>query len=92
MKRNTYKTKLDITDVISGRLNLQTVQKTMVTNFGVKKPTLSYLSTADFLTQYHTWEPETKDSFLNLLGGPVNYERTKWFIGKLSKNTPYILK
>lgn len=72
--------KYDIKTVIQSRLQLQTVRKSLLSNFGIKDPSLDKIIDLDFLSRFNTWDEQKRTGFILELGGPVNVEKTQSFI------------
>ena len=71
----------DIENIIEQRLALQSTEKALSANFGIKDNRI----VLDRRTLYHVlnrMDATKKKKFLSLIGGPANYKRTEKYINK----------
>ena len=74
--------KLNIEQVITGRLQLQNTERALTSNWGLNVSTIKDLQSPGFIKKWASWNDEKKRSFAHLLGGPINEARTLKFIEK----------
>lgn len=81
--KNKYIT-YNIEDVIKANLETQTVQRTLKEKFGLLKSSLDVLTNKKYISNYTYWPEEKKKEFITIIGGKVNFKKTKYFIeGKI---------
>lgn len=79
--------KLEVTEVIKQRLNLQSVNRRISDNYKITAPSLDKFTKSDFLRQFNSWADDRKTSFLIELGGPTNIKRTRnWIFNLINKS------
>jgi len=86
---------INITHVIRERLQLQSNREILHRKFNIKTPDLITVTKPSFLVnEFSKWDDFKKKSFLIILGGPTNINKTDYFIKNLIKkyNKPVILK
>lgn len=86
MKTRLHTRKLEITEIINQRLNLQSIQRKISNNYKIVVPSLDKFVQPDFLKQFSGWADDRKTSFLIELGGPTNIKRTRNWIFRLLEN------
>lgn len=80
--RNKYMS-FAIDSIIQANLELQTTQREL-TKFGFKSFSFKVFENPNFLNRYNSWDEDKRSSFLKLIGGTVNFKKTKFFIESLS--------
>jgi hypothetical protein len=81
-RKNHSEPTVNIEFVLKDRLKLQTNQKLLTQKFNITPDFIS-ITRPNFLLNYKTWPVEKKNEFINLIGGPVNYTRTSYFLNNL---------
>lgn len=66
---------MNITDIINQRLKLQSTVKALA-EYGFE-PNLEYFCSKDFYEIYSKWDQTKQNKFVVLLGGKVNFIKTK---------------
>jgi hypothetical protein len=79
--RNKYMS-FGIDSIIQANLEMQTTQREL-TKFGFKNFSLKLLENSNFLNRYNSWDEDKRSSFLKLIGGTVNFKKTKFFVESL---------
>lgn len=76
---------IDIESVISQRLFLQNVQRSILNKYNILSPTLNKFKTLNFLRQFSNWSSNLQDQFLIDLGGQAFLKISKRWINQLIK-------
>ena len=79
--RNKYMS-FAIDSIIQANLEMQATQKEL-TKFGFKNFSFKSLENSNFLNRYSSWDEDKRSSFLKLIGGTVNFKKTKFFVESL---------
>jgi len=81
MKKNNY-ISFPIDAIIQANLEMQTTKRELQ-KLGILNPSLNIFKNKNFLNQYSSWAEEKQNYFIKLIGGNVNYKKTKLFIESL---------
>jgi len=73
---------LKIEDVIKANLDTQTVQRTLKSKFGLLKSSFENIFSDKYMSYYKGWPEEKRKEFALVIGGKVNFKKTKFFIEK----------
>jgi len=84
-KINFYQS-IPIEKIIENNLSLQTIQRTLVNEFGVKNPNYTNLTSLNFLKFYDSWNEEKRNKFIKTIGGVVYFSKVKRFLENLERN------
>lgn len=84
-KINFYQS-IPIEKIIENNLSLQTIQRSLNKEFGVKNPNYKNLVNSNFLKFYDSWGQEKKDKFIKTIGGVVYFSKVKKFLENLERN------
>lgn len=69
----------DIEDVIKSNLSLQSISRTLESDFGFKN--LEFNNVIDKGVRYYqTWPQDKKDRFIKTIGGKANFKKTKAYL------------
>lgn len=71
-----------IENIIKQRLNLQTVEKNLDINYGLEKRDF-FLNLIKVKNKYNSLDDDKKKYFIKLIGGGVNYLKTREYIENL---------
>ena len=71
-----------IDSIIQANLEMQAIQREL-TKFGFKNFSFKLFENPNFLNKYYSWDEDKRSSFLKLIGGTVNFKKTKFFIESL---------
>lgn len=75
----------DIEDVIKSNLSLQSISRTLESDFGFKNLEFNNVINKS-LKCYQTWSQDKKDKFIKTIGGKANFKKTKTYLeGKLGE-------
>lgn len=80
MRKFYFKKKKDLFPiewVIQQRLKMQTNQKILTEEFRIP---LNIIFKPEILDFYDTWDEEKKNKFIEIVGGKINFNRTKSFL------------
>jgi len=80
--RNKY-INFSIDKIIEMNLSMQTIQRELG-KLGFKNPSLNMFKNKNFLNLYNSWDEDRKNNFIKLIGGNVNFKKTKFFIESLN--------
>ncbi len=72
---------MKIEDVISQRLKLQSTQKILENDFGIKD--FSKSTIINFITNLKTYTDKERQKFIITIGGPANFKKTKSYLESL---------
>lgn len=72
-----------IDQIIEMNLGMQAIQREL-NKLGFKNPSLNTFKNRNFLNLYNSWDEDRKNNFIKLIGGNVNFKKTKFFIESLN--------
>lgn len=84
-KVNFYQS-IPIEKIIENNLSLQTIQRILTKDFGVKNPNYANLTSSNFLKFYDSWTEEKRNKFIKTIGGVVYFSKVKRFLENLERN------
>lgn len=70
--------KFNIIHVIEANLSLPSIKRDLEANY--KFLDLSFLKNPKYIKYYMSWQEDKKEAFIKLIGGKVNFKRTKEFL------------
>lgn len=71
--------KINIRDIISERISIQATRRELV-SFGIKLPSIALFESDVFKNSFLKWPEEKQNKFIKIIGGPVNFKKTKEYI------------
>jgi hypothetical protein len=87
MKRKiSFYQSIPIEKIIENNLSLQTIQRSLTKEFGVKNPNYTNLTNSNFLKFYDSWSEEKRNKFIRTIGGVVYFSKVKKFLENLERN------
>lgn len=72
-----------IDQIIEMNISMQAIQREL-NKLGFKNPSLNTFKNKNFLNLYNSWDEDRKNNFIKLIGGNVNFKKTKFFIESLN--------
>jgi hypothetical protein len=89
MKNNYKRLTLEysVEDLIKANLNLQTTQRLLRTNYKINSA--SFDSIVKIFKNFNSWEEEKRINFIKLIGGIVNFKKTKKYIEERLQNNEH---
>jgi hypothetical protein len=81
---NLYQS-IPIEKIIQSNLSVQSIQRSLTKDFGVKNPNYSSLVNFNFLKIYDSWGEEKRNKFIKTIGGVVYFSKIKNFLQKLER-------
>jgi hypothetical protein len=89
MKNNYKRLTLEysVEDLIKANLNLQTTQRLLRTNYKINSA--SFDSILKIFKNFNSWEEEKRNNFIKLIGGIVNFKKTKKYIEERLQNNEH---
>jgi hypothetical protein len=66
-------------------LSVQSIQRSLTKDFGIKNPNYSNLTNSNFLKFYDSWNEEKRNKFIKTIGGVVYFSKIKNFLQKLER-------
>jgi len=83
-KLNLYQA-IPIEKIIQSNLSVQSIQRSLTKDFGIKNPNYSNLTNCNFLKFYDSWNEEKRNKFIKTIGGVVYFSKIKNFLQKLER-------
>lgn len=80
MKRNKSIFNFNIEDIIQANLSLQTIQRTLKSNFGLNQFDVRTVFNPKYINVYKSWDENKQKLFISTIGGKANFYKTKNFI------------
>lgn len=89
MKNNYKRLTLEysVEDLIKANLKLQTTQRLLKTNYEINSA--SFDSIVKIFKNFNSWEEEKRNNFIKLIGGIVNFKKTKKYIEERLQNNEH---
>ena len=79
-----FESDLGFVDIIKQRINQQSTKQKLKEKFAILDADLDKLTSPEFLKELNTWSGIKKHNFLLMIGGYLNYEKTKVLFGQRS--------
>jgi hypothetical protein len=76
---------IPIEEIIQSNLSVQSIQRSLTKDFGIKNPNYSNLTNFNFLKFYDSWNEEKRNKFIKTIGGVVYFSKIKNFLEKLER-------
>lgn len=76
---------IPIEKIIQSNLSVQSIQRSLTKDFGIKNPNYSNLTNFNFLKFYDSWNEEKRNKFIKTIGGVVYFSKIKNFLEKLER-------
>ena len=76
---------IPIEEIIQSNLSVQSIQRSLTKDFGIKNPNYSNLTNSSFLKFYDSWNEEKRNKFIKTIGGVVYFSKIKNFLQKLER-------
>lgn len=76
---------IPIEKIIQSNLSVQSIQRSLTKDFGIKNPNYSNLTNYNFLKFYDSWNEEKRNKFIKTIGGVVYFSKIKNFLQKLER-------
>jgi uncharacterized protein YaaN involved in tellurite resistance len=71
--------KNNIATIINTRLQMQSTQKSLETEFGVNIPDISALR--DYIADCESWDKSKRNMLIKTVGGTANFKKTQKYLG-----------
>lgn len=72
--------KYNLEDTIKMNLTTQSAQRVLKERFGLFNSNFDIIFNSKYIENYLKWDEEKRKQFIIILGGKVNFKKTKFFI------------